>query len=111
MSGFIVTEEAMRPARDAQECFYCRQVIGAEHKSDCVLINKKVKVRMTVEYEIEVPAAWGANMIEFHRNEGSWCSDNAIRELKELSTDNNCICGVTEFKYLGSDSAPYLDES
>ena len=52
---YPVTAAAQRPARMDGTCFYCRQAIGEAHKPDCVLIVKKVRVRMTVEYDIEVP--------------------------------------------------------
>jgi len=107
--SFLVTEEAMRPASDKRECFYCNQPIGEIHKLDCVLINKKVKIRMIVEYEASVPASWDKNQIEFHRNDGTWCANNAIEEFDR--EDVSCMCGNAEFEYIGGDSDPYLDES
>ena len=106
---FIVTEKAQRPADMNGHCFYCQQPIGSAHEDDCVLVKKRVKVRMTVEYEVEVPARWDKEQIEFHRNEGSWCSDNALAELEELEGDG-CLCPITEFEYLGGDSEPFLGE-
>jgi hypothetical protein len=108
--GFIVTEKAQRPARMNGRCFYCCQPIGAEHKDDCVLISKKIKIQMTVEYEIKVPAEFNGNQIEFSRNEGTWCCDNAIQELENLSKENGCLCNIMKFKYLGDESGPYLSE-
>lgn len=108
---FVVTEKAMRPASDKRRCFYCQQEIGAEHKDDCVLINRKVRIRMTVEYDIEVPAHWDANQIEFHRNEGSWCADNALKELEDAFGENGCMCGAAKFEFVGeTDGVKYLDE-
>jgi hypothetical protein len=109
-SKFIVTEKAMRPATDARECFYCNRPIGEAHKADCVLVSKRVKVRMTVEYFVEVPSDWDKHQIEFQRNGGSWCSQNAIAELEELVEGGDCLCGRMEFEYLGEDSDPYLSE-
>lgn len=110
--NFTVTEEAMRPAATARECFYCHQKIGDQHKVDCVLIKKKVRIRMVIEYEIEVPNDWDKAQIEFQRNEGSWCANNALGELRRAFDAEGvpCLCGVAEFEYLGGDSAPYLDE-
>ena len=110
MSGFKVTKEAMRPASDKEQCFYCGQKMGESHKDDCVLIKKKVLVRMIVEYEVEVPNSWDEEIVMFHRNEGSWCSDNAISELEELSGSGQCLCSKTEFEYIGEESDPFLDE-
>jgi len=95
-------------------CFYCQQLMGDEHKVDCLLIQKKVKVRMVVEYEIEVPAHWDKGDIEFHRNDGTWCTNNAIDELQSLVVDNDeeisCLCSYAKYKYLGGESAPFLEE-
>jgi hypothetical protein len=74
------------------------------------LINKMVRVRMTVEYEVEVPASWDRHMIEFHRNEGSWCSDNALYELEKLAEDKGCLCHAMWFECLDEHGNAYLDE-
>lgn len=113
MSEFIVTAAAQRPASMNGKCFYCHQPIGENHKDDCVLINKKVRVQMTVEYEISVPADWDKEMIEFHRNEGSWCASNAVNELAELfdSDDRDtCMCSAAHFEYLSDAGEPFLSE-
>ena len=108
--SFTVTESAMRPASDKRQCFYCGQPIGGNHKPDCVLIKKRVKVRMTIEYFIEVPGSWDKDSVEFHRNEGSWCSQNAIEELQELVDSGDCLCDRMEYEALGGDSNQFLSE-
>ena len=106
----IVTSKAMRPASAKEQCFYCQQPIGQPHKDDCVMIVKRVKVRMVVEYEVEVPAYWSGEQIEFHRNQGSWCADNAIEELEALSESQKCLCHHAHFQYIRDTSEPYLKE-
>lgn len=106
-----VTILATRPASSKQECFYCLEPIGGNHKSSCLLIKKKVKIRMTVEYEVEVPSDWDKNLIEFHRNDGSWCANNAIKELSKISEDCGCICHITHFEYLGDTGKSFLQEN
>ncbi len=110
MSPFIVTDKAMQRDPSRPECFYCRQPIGSEHKSDCVFISRKVKVRVTIEYDIEVPATWDVEMIEFHRNDASWCSNNIIPELDRLKDGDECLCHRTTTEYLGESSEPFLAE-
>jgi hypothetical protein len=101
----------MRPASQDKNCFYCHMPIGSLHKADCVLVSKKVKVRMTVDFDIEVPAFWDKHSIEFQRNESSWCKDNALTELAKFSKEKGCLCPYADFKYLGFDSKPYLKEN
>jgi hypothetical protein len=110
MSNFTVTKKAKRPAIDKPECFYCQQKIGGFHKDDCVLINRKVTVRMTVDYEVDVPAHWDAHMVEFHRNDGSWCADNALDELTKIADEAGCICHIAKFEHISDNSEPFLDE-
>ena len=110
MSGFVVTEKAMRPAATLRACFYCREPIGGQHKHDCVLVTKKVKVRAVIEYEIEMPASFDKAAIEFQRNDGCWCADNMIRELEALKEEKGCLCPTTLFTYLGDASEPFLKE-
>ena len=107
---FPVTEKAMRPANNIRQCFYCHQPIGESHKPNCTLVQKKAKVRMIIDYEIEVPAFWTEKYINFHRNLGSWCADNALYELEKISEEEGCLCSRSVFEYMGGDTAPYLDE-
>ena len=110
---FIVTEKAQRPGgagiRDGQ-CFYCGQSIGQEHKKNCVLVKRKCKVRVTIEYEVWAPAHWEKDDIEFHRNESSWCASNLMRELDELDDKDGCLCPAATFEFVEHTSEPYLDE-
>ena len=39
-------------------------------------------------------------MIEFRRNEGSWCSSNALRELEAMTKRGECLCRHTKFEYV-----------
>jgi hypothetical protein len=110
--SFIVSEDAMRPASDKKRCFYCQQAIGQEHKPDCVLIVKTVTVRMTVEYDIRVPHLWTKELIEYGRNKGTWCANNALDELREMSKHSClCFCGNTHFECINPDGAPFLKET
>jgi len=110
MKKYKVTKKAMRPASSARKCFYCHQPIGKTHKPDCVLVRKRVKVKAIIDYEIEVPHSWDKELIEFARNEGSWCSTNMIDELKEMDKKNGCLCHCTEFECIDETGPSYLDE-
>jgi hypothetical protein len=89
-----------------ERCYYCREAVGTPHRPDCVKVVKRVKVRLTVEYEVEVPASWAKEDVEFHRNDGSWCSDNLIPELEALAESQGCLCGVTHFDYVADVPGP-----
>jgi hypothetical protein len=105
---FLVTKKAMRPVSEEKRCFYCHQPIGEYHLDDCVLIEQKATVKMIVEYEVNVPFSWDKEDVEFNRNEGTWCSDNAIEELKKLSKKEGCLCSVAKFKCLKLSKEPFL---
>lgn len=97
---YVTEENGVRPAGPPDACFYCKALLGGEHKPECVCILKMVTIRMTVEYPVKVPASWTKENIEFHRNEGTWCSDNALAELDALfgEDDQDCMCGVSRFE-------------
>lgn len=111
---FIVTADAQRPASMDGRCFYCRSEIGDAHDPTCVLLVRSIRIRMTVEYEIDVPASWDAEMIEFHRNAGTWCANNAIDELRDRfepdDIESPCMCGAATFAYAGGDGPVRLRE-
>jgi len=103
----IVTKDDVRPASvDKTICFYCDEKIGRPHKLDCVVPQRTVIVRMTIEYPVEVPKYWSKENIEFHRNDGSWCSNNALDELAQLydqegGSSPDCMCFIgTKFEYV-----------
>lgn len=113
LSSFFVTPAAQRPGSAPPfdgRCFYCRQPIGELHKRTCELVHKRVKVRCTIEYEVEVPSFWDQTQIEFHRNDGSWCADNLLRELEQVAEAGGCLCDITRFELLEDANEPYLDE-
>ncbi len=108
MTDFIVTEAAKRPVDPrATCCFYCRQPIGSPHERDCVLILRRVRIKMTVEYEIDAPATWDSRLIDFSRNESSWCASNALAELEKIEP---CLCGHAQFELVKVVGEPFLAE-
>ena len=112
---FKVTKKAQRPANMNGKCFYCHESIGSFHKTDCVLVSKIVRIRVIIDYPIKVPSSWDAYDIEFHRNEGSWCSSSMIKELKEwddgLEKEGKCPCNVTKFLFVSNEPTEiFLDE-
>lgn len=112
MTRFIVTEQAMRPASSERRCFYCGRDIGEEHAADCALVHRRAIVRAVIEYEVEIPAHWDAQNVEFHRNGSSWCQGNMIQELEQLEREHGCMCAANvHFEFLRfTDREPYLDE-
>lgn len=79
-------DDGIRRAGPPDACFYCRAKVGESHGPECVAVHKRVKVRYTVEFEIEVPAHWDEAMVLFSRNEGSRCASNMVGELVDWNT-------------------------
>ena len=70
-----------RLAGRPDECFYCNEKLGSDHKADCVLVRKRVRLRLVVEFTDRVPDHWTADSIDFWLNEGTRCSDNELDRL------------------------------
>lgn len=102
----IVKEDdtGIRPSGKPDECFYCHSKVGEPHKYDCVTVVKRVKMRATIEYETEVPVHWDKEMIEFKYNDGCWCADHIVEELKSyvdyLNKIGGCLCGLCEIELI-----------
>lgn len=96
-------DDGLRPAGPQDACFYCQQKVGTQHRSDCAVVTKKVRVRVTLDYDITVPYSWDSGQIEFHRNDSSWCSSNLISELEEQFGEDSeqCLCGRASFEVMG----------
>lgn len=99
-----VIEGDNRPAGAPDRCFYCGVPHGGQHKEGCVIRTRTVVVRATFEYTVDVPEDWDQEMIEFQRNEGSWCADNGIGELNDLSERLDkagaCACAAISYEYV-----------
>lgn len=107
---FKVTEKAMRPASSERCCFYCGQAVGGIHKDSCVLINRKVKVKVSFEMIFNEPASWDKEQIELVRNGGSWCIDNALDDICLKSEEDGCSCGFGSLEVLELTDNVFLEE-
>lgn len=75
-------DDGIRPAGPSDACFYCSAKVGEIHHSDCVIRQRTVVLRFEFEYTVLIPEDWDQHMIEFHRNESSWCANNGLHEIE-----------------------------
>lgn len=101
---WTVGEHGIRPAGKPDECLYCNSKKGEQHDPSCVIRTRTVVVRMSLEYVVAVPEDWDAGSIEFHRNDSSWCSNNAQEEVellfKHVLDREECLCNRMTFGYV-----------
>jgi len=112
----IQGDDGIRPAGNPNECFYCRQKIGQEHKEDCAVVTKEVIMEYSIQIPIRVPYHWDEENMNFHKNGSSWCANNAIREvwdfIKKLKKDGDCLCDAFSASYVEtSDPNPRIPEN
>lgn len=118
-------DDGIRPAGRPDECFYCRQRVGAEHGRECVIVTKRVEMRVLAKlpsgpvtglWQFDEPHYWSPDSSEFHKNESSWCAANFIvergsesvtwdtvdawPELSALEASGNCLCGGLSFEFV-----------
>lgn len=93
-------DDGIRPAGRPDACFYCHQQVGQEHKRDCVIVTKLVRINYTYAVDTRVPHAWTQHDIEFHRNDSSWCANNAFREIRKHLKTDGCACNRTTAVYV-----------
>lgn len=55
---------------------------------------------MVVEYVALVADVFSPEDVERHRNDGSWCASNALRELSEYVEAGDCLCNRAKFEVL-----------
>lgn len=93
-----------RPAGKPDQCFYCQQPLGSNHKHECVMRQRTVMMQVTITLPVAVPECWTPEHIEFHRNESSWCAGNWANDLLEDPAADDpeprCICSHYEAEYL-----------
>lgn len=94
IDNWVVEKEDERPARMDGTCFYCKEPIGGRHKDDCVIPQKRMKIRMEVVFDVTVPVCFTQENVEFRFNEGSWCKDNVLPVLEDLRKEAGCLCNT-----------------
>ncbi|MDA4133171.1 MAG: hypothetical protein OK454_08630 [Thaumarchaeota archaeon] len=125
-----VKDDGIRPAGPQDTCTYCRQKIGTPHLRDCVIVTKRVLLRVTArlpdgtllvgDWEKCVPYSDNAQQIEHHLNDGFLCANTFMQEqdtaavtwllvprtkdpwqrLREIFDANACLCAVLHFNFL-----------
>lgn len=109
----------IRPAGEPNECFYCQRKIGQTHESTCVMVTKRVLLRVatldekiTGSWELDTPHSFEPEVIERMRNESSWCQNNifgsnvvwdqrgAIKKLETMARAHGCLCGKLRFTFV-----------
>ena|SRR3990167_11380248 len=96
-------DDGIRPAGNPDECFYCRQKVGSQHKFDCVTVTRNVLIRVSFTIPVEVPRSWSSEQIEFKYNsEGSFCADNTLNEIVAYANKVGCACSFVEAEYVGN---------
>ena len=103
LSDFLVKPECLRPGYE-DVCYYCSQPLGGRHKVGCVLLRRRIIVRVSVDVVEMVPADWDVEMIDFRFNKSGWCVDNIIPDvmakLKEARRGGGCLCSVVKIAYV-----------
>lgn len=99
---FIVTDEAVEPDSDTQQCFYCNEAIGEAHSKDCPLISKTVRVHLDVEYTACLPAHWNEKDIKFHYYAKKWDVLDLVDEILEIRATRGCACEQVTFQHAES---------
>lgn len=130
-------DDGLRAVRSG-ECFYCHQKIGQPHRTECVCVYAMVryKVWMNLDRRADAddkgrlvgtftrndPYHWTAHDCEFHKNESSWCADNAVdyiewndpadaKALTEYLSDGaHCACTPLYFEFDEvTDDGPFVE--
>lgn len=100
---WIVGPTSVRPNGAPDECFYCRAKFGTPHRERCSIRCRTVVVEHTFTLVHSLPEDWDAEMIEFHFNESSSCSNNVVEALAaaiERLGDEGCACSFHAATFL-----------
>jgi hypothetical protein len=104
MPKVLPNDFGIRPGWKPDECMYCKQKVGTPHLPSCVVVSKRVRLRITIDIERDEPFSWGKEDLESHYNAGSFCADNFAAMIQEYVTElgsENCLCGSTKCEFMG----------
>lgn len=104
-------DDGIRPAGPPDACFYCQRRVGELHAADCVTIQKRIEMEVTIRWsddsettglwQFDDPYDWTEEMSEFHKNDSSWCANNIVRDLGATTFDAKTRKRLEEFTELG----------
>lgn len=120
-------DDGLRPAGSPDRCFYCDSRVGGPHEDTCVTVTALVRYKILYEGRVvgkwirEDPWSWGAYECEFHKNDSSWCANNAVGEIewndpqvekivKDVHSEGKaCVCSLLTFEFDGvEDEGPFI---
>lgn len=81
---WTVGDSGIRPAGKPDRCFYCGELKGSQHKSDCVIRSRTVVIRVSIEYVVDVPESYDSGSIEYLWNEHNRGADQTLNEIRVL---------------------------
>lgn len=119
-------DDGIRPAGRPDECLYCRQKVGSPHGRECVIVKKRVEMKVIVSlhdgkaftglWQLDEPHSWDSSTSDFHKNESSWCANNFMNEratgavtwdgeapwdqLAALAEEGDCLCSALRFEFV-----------
>lgn len=119
-------DDGIRHAGRPDECLYCRSRIGQPHGAECVMVTKRIEMRVTATmptgetvvglWQLDEPFSWTRENSEFHKNESTWCANNMLDDLGDVVWDagaadpsawlksqdesDECLCRALEFKFV-----------
>lgn len=97
---WTVGKYSIRPAGDPNKCCYCHAKVGEQHKEDCVVRSRTINMDFTIHVVMDVPESWDEDQINWHYNEGTWCTSNLLGILEDRENADMCLCDITEAKYI-----------
>lgn len=99
---WIVTKNATRPAGMPDECFYCREKMGASHKASCVLRDRTVLVKVSFSLVWTQPESFDEEMIEFVNTGNSICASNLLDTIEKVGEGclSGCMCRHTNIEVI-----------
>ena len=101
MKTRLVTLENIAPKGSQDRCFHCNSLLDHEHLLDCVLLRKSIRLRVTIEYDTQVPEFWDKEAIEWFYNESTHCANNELgRIADQYNYADDCLCQKAKFEYL-----------
>lgn len=122
----LPNDNGIRPAGPPDVCFYCRARVGEPHGATCVCVEKLVQYGVYVHgkkvgtFQRYDPHHWTFEECEFHKNQSSWCSDNALDAIVwtdeaavvevDATPEGECTCSLLKFQFEEVvDAGPFVE--
>lgn len=84
----------------SDKCFYCTAKVGKPHDENCIVPERPVKIRLTMDLIVPFPISWCEHAIDHMLHDDEFCMIDFMGDIERHLEAGLCLCDFTKTEYL-----------